>query len=559
LIQFASRTVVIALLYFLSAKAVSPLSLVESSSVFAIWPPTGVALSALLLYGYRSWMGIALGALFLNMTLTPLLPSLQITLTNTLGPLLGAWIVFRFGGGYNFFASLRTMVAFFIAITAASLVTAWGGSTALLFHGFIGMPEHFAVSYTWFLGDLIGFLVITPLVVAIRLECQKLFFYNNWGEILLISLFILGGGLVFFGPLGFFDQAKYPIAYMFFIPVLWASIRFGALGGSFSVVLTSLIVVAGTVYGYGSFVRPDPNDTLLLLQGYVWFMGVIAFFVATILRQKEIIHVSLLQTQDELKTSLQTLQKYQKNLEKRVEEELAKRREQEQIMIQQSKLAAMGEMVGMIAHQWRQPLNAIGLLIQDMKDAQEFGELDEAYLDTSVESTMQLIQFMSATIDDFRNFFKQDKEKKNFSVKEILDGVASVIGASLKNNLIELAVDAREPIEIYGYHHEYMQVVLNIINNAKDALKRSAREDKRISIEWMKTAEGKSRVIIADNGGGIPEDILPKIYEPYFTTKEQGHGTGIGLYMSKMIIERHMNGTLKEENVDDGVRFIIEV
>ena len=559
MVRFITHTLFIALVYFLSAKAVSPLSLVESSSVFALWPPTGVALAALLLYGYRSWAGVALGAFLLNVTLTPVLPSLQIAVTNTLGPLLAAWIVFRFVGSFNFFTSIRAMVVFFIAITAGSLVTAWGGSTTLLLHGFIGMGEHFTVSYTWFLGDLIGFLVITPLVVASRLECLKLFFKNHWGELFLILLTIVVGGLVFFGPLGFFDQTQYPIFYMFFIPVLWASIRFGALGGSLSVLLTSLIVVAGTVYGYGSFLRPDPNDTLVLLQGYVWFMGVIAFFVATILRQKEIIHASLLSTQDELQHSLQVLQEYQRDLEKRVDDELAKRRAQEQILIQQSKLAAMGEMVGMIAHQWRQPLNSLGLLIQDLKDAQEFGELDENYLDGTVSSTMQIVQQMSETIDDFRNFFMQDKEKRSFSVREIIDGVTTVIGASLKNNQVELVVETQEPMEIYGYYHEYMQVVLNIVNNAKDALKRSARKDKRIRIEWMKTAEGRSRLIITDNGGGIPADILPKIYDPYFTTKDQGHGTGVGLYMSKMIVERHMNGTLKEENVEGGVRFIIEV
>jgi len=228
------------------------------------------------------------------------------------------------------------------------------------------------------------------------------------------------------------------------------------------------------------------------------------------------------------------------------------------LLIQQSRLAAMGEMIGNIAHQWRQPLNAIGLVIQNILDAYEYSELTKDYLEKQVVKAGDIIHFMSQTIDDFRNFFKQDKEKRDFSLKETIVKTISFVEAGFKNHNIQLELDIGEDIIVHGYPNEYSQVLLNILNNAKDAY---LNENKRR--RWVKisasAADKRSVVVIRDNAGGISEKIISKIFEPYFTTKEPGKGTGIGLYMSKAIIEKNMGGSLAARNIGNGAEFRIEV
>jgi len=260
----------------------------------------------------------------------------------------------------------------------------------------------------------------------------------------------------------------------------------------------------------------------------------------------------------ELKQTEQELEAYKTHLEKLVEREIEERREQEQLLIQQSKMASMGEMIGNIAHQWRQPLNTLAIHIQDLKDAYEFNELNGEYLDKRVQSTMSIIQKMSTTIDDFRNFFRSDKTLTHFTVKEIIDETMGILGASLKNNGIKVSIVTECDETIEGYSGEYSQALINILNNAKDALKESAMRDAHIHLETH-CEQGFSILTIRDNAGGIPPEIMDKIFDPYFTTKPQSEGTGIGLYMSKMIVERNMFGELSVKNCNEGACFTIRI
>jgi signal transduction histidine kinase len=242
-------------------------------------------------------------------------------------------------------------------------------------------------------------------------------------------------------------------------------------------------------------------------------------------------------------------------LEQRVAEEVAKNREKDGMLIQQSRLAAMGEMIGNIAHQWRQPINALTLLLSNIKDAYNYNELDQEYLDKAVKNGQQIIQKMSTTIDDFRNFFRPNKEMQNFRACEGVAEAVKMVEQSFQSHNIEISlVRSGGPCEVTGYPNEFAQVVLNALTNAKDAIV-SRKIAGKVHIRVEKGPDAVT-VFIRDNGGGIPEGILGKVFDPYFTTKEKG--TGIGLYMSKMIMD-NMDGDIAIRNVEDGAEVSIRV
>jgi len=259
----------------------------------------------------------------------------------------------------------------------------------------------------------------------------------------------------------------------------------------------------------------------------------------------------------EVEKKTKELKEINKNLQKMVEEKVNEIRKKDNVLVQQSKLAAMGEMIGAIAHQWRQPLNALAINIQLLEDLYESGELDEKTLKELIEKNMQTIQFMSNTIDDFRNFFRKDKEKVEFSLKDVIEKTLNLQKAQLNNHNIVVETDLKD-LKIKGYKNEFMQVILNLINNAKDAIEERRKDGNFEGKIKITTKEDNDKIVveIEDNGGGIPENIMDRIFEPYFTTKEEGKGTGMGLYMVKEIIER-MGGNIKVENVKDGAKFII--
>jgi PAS domain S-box-containing protein len=243
------------------------------------------------------------------------------------------------------------------------------------------------------------------------------------------------------------------------------------------------------------------------------------------------------------------------NLEQRVAQEVEKNLRNERLLVQQSRLAAMGEMIGNIAHQWRQPLNALGLLLFNIKDAYRFNTLDADYLEQAVGIGNRLVQKMSTTISDFSRFFHPDKEILAFSAKEQIREAVTLVEASLLNSNISIHIDVSHDIKLLGFPNEYSQVLLNLISNAKEAiLAHNQLLAGRVDIV-LTDQDGQGCVAVSDNGGGIPEEILDRIFEPYFSTKEKGGG--IGLYMSKMIIERNMNGSISARNIEGGAEFRI--
>ena len=233
-------------------------------------------------------------------------------------------------------------------------------------------------------------------------------------------------------------------------------------------------------------------------------------------------------------------------------------REKEKMLVRQNSLAAMGEMINNIAHQWRQPLNVIALIIQSLQLRYASGTLTCDDMNSDTQDVMETIHQMSQTIDDFRNFFKPDKVKCGFLISEAVNRAVSLVSASLNDHNIQVEIKIDDDATVIGYQNEYSHVMLNIISNTCDASVEHSVSNPRIFICIAQENE-RSVLYIRDNCGGIPDDMISKIFDPYFTTRGPDKGTGIGLYMSKMIIEQNMGGHLTARNVDGGAEFRIEV
>lgn len=259
-----------------------------------------------------------------------------------------------------------------------------------------------------------------------------------------------------------------------------------------------------------------------------------------------------------LRESEQKYRQLSEALELRVQQAVDELRQKDKMLIMQGRQAVMGEMLSNIAHQWRQPLNMLALLVQDVQLTHRQTGLSEEFICENVKRSMEIIQQMSQTIDDFRYFYRPDREKLEFTVSEPLDKALALLNGSLRIHSIEIQVLKTGDPAIKGYLGEFVQVLLNILINARDALIASHTASPLITVRLYEEG-GETVVRIADNAGGIPEEIKEKIFEPYFTTKGPEQGTGIGLFMCKTIIEKSMNGRLCASNSGEGAEFVITV
>ncbi|WP_455757159.1 PAS domain S-box protein [Sulfurimonas sp.] len=240
---------------------------------------------------------------------------------------------------------------------------------------------------------------------------------------------------------------------------------------------------------------------------------------------------------------------------KQMEDELE---DKEELMIAQSRHAAMGEMISMIAHQWRQPISVISMGANNILADIELDILDEETLKSGAEDIVYQTQELSKTIDDFRNFFRPGKVSEEVFIEDVFFEAIGVIGKSLENNNIELITEFKGSKKITTYSRELMQVIINILKNAKEALVDNKQDAKKISVLLQEEATNIS-ISICDNAGGIKDDVVDKIFDPYFSTKNKVNGTGLGLYMSQTIVEKHLHGSLKAYNKDNGACFTISL
>lgn len=261
--------------------------------------------------------------------------------------------------------------------------------------------------------------------------------------------------------------------------------------------------------------------------------------------------------QDErLRVTNEELNRYKEHLEKRVVQEVAKRKEKEKMLFQQSKLAAMGEMIGAIAHQWKQPINILKMQIDMLGYDYEMGEFDSSNIKKFQQKSNAQIDHMLSTMEEFRSFFKANKSKSEFSVRACIDTVLHLMQDELMKHTIQTAICSDEDMKIVGIENEFKHLLLNLVSNAKDALVENGVKDKKITF-CISEDEKFKRLVVHDNGGGVPQELMESIFKPNVSTKPEDKGTGIGLYITSQIAYKH-RGTLCVQNRDGGAAFIFE-
>jgi signal transduction histidine kinase len=260
--------------------------------------------------------------------------------------------------------------------------------------------------------------------------------------------------------------------------------------------------------------------------------------------------------QEEVDKQTQKLQTLNNSLEERVQEELTHRQEQEQMFLHQSRLAGMGEMIDSIAHQWRQPLMNINAILMNMDRAMETKDRPPAYMHEKMDEVIVLTTHMSQTIEDFRSLFKEDKTKNTFYIHESISYALQLLESTLQ--YVDLRVTSTKNTSYYGYKNELIQVLMILLSNAVEILQTRNINTKTINID-IQGNEKYITLAIEDNAGGIEEAYLTQIFEPYFSTKKRTGGTGLGLYVAKIIIEQNMHGVLSVSNTNEGAKFEIKL
>jgi len=529
--NYLTQTFFIALIYFLAGNLSLSISPDNSIVTIVVFSAEGIALASAILYGKRIWIAILIGQFFLSYyNGMEWQPSLGIAIVNSVEAILAVIFFRKFKLNKNLSTFRDVFWLIIIILFILQPFSALVGNSILVTFNIIEPSEYFNSSFFWFIGNIMGQLLIAPMILLMYTNISK----KDTHKILLVAsvsiilsyLFLevypIGNPLLLLGLTIFFT--------------LFLSYHKGVHYGAFATVIIAFVSLYLTHNGIGVFIEGNPIDNIINLNSYFLFQILLVLLFGTLLSD---------------------MKDQAKKLKILVQKEVEKNKEQQFHMLQRNRLSLKGEMISMIAHQWKQPLNNLSLINQMLIFQYEDGELnDKAIKEFDADSTKQIKQ-MSQTISDFTNFFSPEVSTREFYLKEIVQQSLDFLRPILvKENInIHLEMKCETGILIQGYPNELGQMIINILNNAKDVLIERDIENRKI---WVKAERVKNQIhlSIEDNGGGIPMNVIGKIFDPYFSTKAK-NGTGLGLYMSKMIIEEHMNGQLLVSNSDHGAKFEI--
>ena len=526
------NTIAIALIYFIFGKISFSIEQQYTVVTIVIFAAEGFALAAAILYKRDILLGIFLGQFLLGFECMGIFPSLGIATINTIEAFIAITLFYKFNLDKTLSKTKDVFGLILLIVLVLQPFSSILGSSTLLMSEVITSDEYVNSLFSWWFGNSMGQILFTPMLLLLHAHFKK----EELIELLMVTLF--------FGLLSYLFQIVVPIRNLSLLLsvtlpfiIYLSSIR-GLHYATFGVVIVTMTTLLFTYLGKGIFINDTTTNNIINLNFYFLSQILLVLIIGTLFNEKKDREVQL------------------KSL---IHKAVEKNRKHEVMLSHQSRLAQMGEAISMIAHQWRQPLNNLNglVLLMDLKLSKQ-ENIDKSLLEKEFNEIETTTAYMSHTIDDFRDFFKPQKEKIEFNLEETIISTIKLLQPMMKHDEINIYHTCHEPIELFGYPNEIGQVIINIINNAKDALlSNNINREKNIYISLFKE-ENKIVIIIQDNAGGIDQKIIDHVFDPYFSTKLKKNGTGLGLYISKMIIEEHMEGKLSVTNDEEGAIFQID-
>jgi len=516
----------LAFLYY-STALLSSFIFANTSIISAgIFIPEGIALAFALYFGPKVVPGIFIGQfIFAILNTHFFFFSLIVAIVNSLEALIAISLFSKFKLDKRL-TNFRDLIGLFLlSIFILEPFSAIVSNSMFLFY----KDNFLSNTFAWWFGNIMAQMLYTPFLLLFLNNYKKidikeyLLYAAFYGSIVFIFLFVI-------------VINNYFLLISITLPLLiYIVYKKGIVYGSVLNVVLSLVTALTFVFNSGIFQTASTLDNTINYNLFILMHVLISLTIGILFEQRK---------------------RHEEELQTLIDEEVQKNKEQQLLMIQQSRLAQMGEMISMIAHQWRQPLNNLSLINQLLLSKYNKEQLDEKTMEYFKKNSQKQIALMSSTIDDFRNFFKTENEKKESNIETVLSNLAEISQPIYKNHNINLVINIEKCFVVSVYPNALSQAILNIINNAKDALVDRNVDDKKITIT-VEEEEKDIIIMIEDNAGGIASDIIDKIFDPYFSTKNEKNGTGLGLYMTKMIIEEQLEAKIRVKNTQEGAKFTI--
>ena len=532
MLQNSRRILLLAFLYYMSGMLSLNLLSGENIVNVGLFAAEGIALAFALYFGKKVLLGIFLGQLFLAIDNNiSVIASLGISLINTAEAYLAIVLFKRFHLHTNLekFRDIIGLVLliFFVLQPFSALLS----NSILLLSNQIPHEKFLVYLFSWWFGNVMGQLVFTPFLLLLfthfkNIQWKSFFLY---GILFSVYLYLL--------QIVFRIENTLLLLSLSLPAVALISAYKGLVYGTLFNVLVATIASYAVYLDIGAFAINNHIDNVINYNLFV------------------LVHISLTLT---IGTLMEERKRYTQTLEKTIRSELKKSQEQQLLMFQQSRLAQMGEMISMIAHQWRQPLNNLGLINQLIVSKYTKNKLDDAAVEYFKKNSKKQIDLMSETIDNFRNFFKKENKESLFYLNDTIHEVLSVTADIYQQKNISIKFDIPQNYQIYGNSNALGQIILNFLNNAKDALLEKNKNEKKIEISAKKSGTD-ILLSIKDNAGGIDQNIIDKIFDPYFSTKQEKNGTGLGLYMARMILQEELHAKIELFNDNEGANFVITI
>ena len=516
----------LAFLYFCTAQIFFSIGQHNGIVTAMIFPSEGIALAFVIYYGKWIWPGIFIGQFFIayfnHMGITPslLIASINSAEAVIAVTLFNRWKLHKNLSEYRDFILFAMMIVFILQPFSAVL-----SNFTLLSFGIIAGEDMFLALFHWWFGNVMGQLLYAPFLLTLFTNYKQI----NFKEYLLIGAVF---GAYTHALIGIFQIHSLLLMLILALPIMIYIVyrRNIAYGFFLTVISSNVLAILGE-----SFIASNGSFNVIDYDLYVLTSIVVVFTSGIIFDNQK---------------------KQKEELKKIIAQEVQKNKQQQLLMLQQNRLAQLGEMISMIAHQWRQPINNLALMHQFIYSKYKKDSLDDKTMEYFKKNAKLQVENMSQTIDDFRNFFKPQESKKEFFVSDVIEQTLKIIAPLFEKYKINIEVSQKTAAHFYGYQNALGHILVNILNNAKDALLERNIKDKKIKITVEKREE-EVVISISDNAGGVDESILDKIFDPYFSTKNEKNGTGLGLYMAQVIALEYLNAQISVHNSEEGAVFTI--